>query len=66
MEEFGLTQADVANRVGKSRSTVANTVRLLNLPLDAQEAVTGGVISAGHARALLGLARSGDHVGCLG
>ncbi|MBW7882342.1 MAG: ParB/RepB/Spo0J family partition protein [Caldilineaceae bacterium] len=55
MEEFGLTQADVAERVGKSRSAVANTVRLLNLPLEAQEAIIDGKISAGHARALLAL-----------
>jgi ParB family chromosome partitioning protein len=55
MEEFGLTQAQVAERVGKSRSAVANSTRLLNLPLDAQQAVTDGRISAGHARTLLAL-----------
>lgn len=53
--EFGLTQAQVAERVGKSRSAVANTVRLLGLPSTVQSAVTDGQISAGHARALLAL-----------
>ena len=55
MAEFGLTQAQVAARVGKSRSAVANTVRLLGLPLAAQAALNDGEISAGHARALLSL-----------
>jgi ParB family chromosome partitioning protein len=53
--DFGLTQAEVAARVGKSRSAVANTVRLLNLPPDAQQALVDERISAGHARALLSL-----------
>jgi len=53
--EFGLTQAQVAERVGKSRSAVANTVRLLGLPPSVQGALTDGRISAGHARALLSL-----------
>ncbi len=55
MDEFGLTQAEVAERVGKSRPAIANTVRLLSLPVEAQQAVIDGQISAGHARALLGL-----------
>lgn len=55
MTEFGLKQADVAERVGKSRPAIANTVRLLSLPVEAQQAVIDGQISAGHARALLGL-----------
>ena len=55
MEEFGLTQGEVAERVGKSRSAVANTVRLLKLPESAQQALLDGRISAGHARALLSL-----------
>jgi len=56
MDELSLTQADVADRVGKSRSAVANTVRLLQLPREAQDALVSDEISAGHARALLGLA----------
>jgi ParB family chromosome partitioning protein len=54
MTEFGLTQEQVAERVGKSRSAVANTVRLLDAPEEIRAAVLQGEISAGHARALLG------------
>ncbi len=56
VEEFGLTQEVVAARVGKSRVAVANSLRLLRLPDAAKEAVVGGQIKEGHARALLGLA----------
>ena len=55
MTEFGLTQIEVAERVGKSRPAVANSVRLLQLPAPAQAAVVNGRISPGHARALLAL-----------
>ena len=55
MNDYGLTQAEVAERVGKSRPAIANTVRLLQAPLPAQQAVIDGAISAGHARALLSL-----------
>ncbi len=55
MNDYGLTQAEVAERVGKSRSAVANSVRLLSLPAAAQQAIVEGRISAGHARALLAL-----------
>jgi ParB family transcriptional regulator, chromosome partitioning protein len=55
IEEFGLTHGEIADRVGKSRSAITNTVRLLEAPLAVQKAVTDQVISAGHARALLGL-----------
>ncbi len=51
--DFGFTQDALANVVGKSRSHVANTVRLLNLPEQVQAAVRNGQLSAGHARALL-------------
>ena len=54
IEDFGLTHDDVATRVGKSRSTVTNTVRLLQLPPAIQRFVAEGHLSAGHARALLG------------
>ena len=53
-EEFGHTQEEVAQRVGKSRSSVANTLRLLHLPPSIQRLLAEGQISAGHARALLG------------
>lgn len=52
-EEFGLTQEQVASKVGKSRVTVSNTLRLLRLPQRMQEAVQSGNLSEGHARALL-------------
>ena len=50
---FGLTQEQVAEAVGKSRSAVANTLRLLTLPVAAMEALEAGAISAGHGRAIL-------------
>ena len=56
IEEFGLTQAQVARRVGKDRTTVANAVRLLKLPDYVAAELRSGVISAGHAKALLSLA----------
>lgn len=55
IDEFSLTQEDVARAVGRSRSTVANTLRLLHLPSEVQVMVVEGRLSAGHARALLGL-----------
>ncbi|MEZ4659166.1 MAG: ParB/RepB/Spo0J family partition protein [Caldilineaceae bacterium] len=55
MDEMHLTQAEVAKRVGKSRSAVANTVRLLNLSAEAKEALLADQISAGHARAIVAL-----------
>lgn len=55
MDEFGLTQEEVAKRVGKGRSTVANLVRLLTLPANVQQAVSDGLISGAHGRALLPL-----------
>lgn len=53
MDEFSLTQEEVANKVSKSRSAVANALRLLNLNEDELDALRTGAISAGHARALL-------------
>ena len=54
-EEFGMTQEDLSRRVGKSRSYIANAVRLLELPDEAKTLVSSGALSAGHARTLLGL-----------
>ena len=54
-DEFNLTQADIASRVGKSRPAITNTLRLLDAPLDVQDAVINDRISAGHARALLSI-----------
>ncbi|MEZ5408398.1 MAG: ParB/RepB/Spo0J family partition protein [Acidimicrobiales bacterium] len=56
IDEFGLSQEDVARRVGKTRPAVANTLRLLQLPPVVQRLVRSGALGAGHARALLGLA----------
>ena len=53
MEEFGRTQASLAEAVGKSRSHVANTLRLLSLPAPVRRSLDDGELSAGHARALL-------------
>ncbi|SNS79300.1 chromosome segregation DNA-binding protein [Geodermatophilus saharensis] len=55
LEEFGATHEELAQRIGRSRSQVTNTIRLLKLPVKVQTRVAAGVISAGHARALLGL-----------
>lgn len=55
MEEYGMTQEDTANRVGKSRPAVANALRLLSLSPDVLQLVRSGELTAGHARALLTL-----------
>lgn len=55
LEEFGTTHDELALRIGRSRSQVTNTIRLLGLPPSVQRRVAAGVLSAGHARALLGL-----------
>jgi ParB family transcriptional regulator, chromosome partitioning protein len=55
LSDHGLTQEEIAKRVGKERSTVANALRLLKLPEEVREAVRGGQLDMGHARALLSL-----------
>lgn len=55
IEEYGLTHDEVSTRIGKSRSAVTNTMRLLNLPDEVVDLVKNNQLSAGHARALLGL-----------
>ena len=55
LEEFGVTQNELADRLGRSRPQVTNTLRLLRLPVSVQRRVAAGVLSNGHARALLGL-----------
>lgn len=65
MDEFGLTQEAVAERLGKSRTAVANTVRLLNLPEIAKEALAEGKISEGHARSLLSLKKEREQMRAL-
>ncbi len=58
LEDFGCTHDELATRIGRSRPQISNTIRLLGLPALVQRRVGAGVLSAGHARALLGLA---DH-----
>lgn len=54
-QEFGLTQQDIAERVGKNRTSVANTLRLLKLPQEVQDLIAEGKLSMGHAKALIAL-----------
>lgn len=58
LNDFNCTQEELARKLGRSRTVITNTMRLLNLPPSVQQKVASGVISAGHARALLGLADS--------
>jgi ParB family chromosome partitioning protein len=55
LAEFGVTHEELAQRIGRSRPQISNTIRLLNLPAAVQRRVAAGVLSAGHARALLAL-----------
>jgi ParB family chromosome partitioning protein len=61
-DEFRLTQEEVARKVGRDRSTVANTLRLLRLPAEVKDMIAGGRLDAGHGRALLALERSEDQL----
>jgi ParB family chromosome partitioning protein len=54
-QEFGLTQQDIADKVGKNRTSVANTLRLLKLPQEVQDLIADGKLSMGHAKALMAL-----------
>lgn len=55
LEDFGITQEELATRIGRSRPQISNTIRLLKLPMPVQQRVAAGVLSAGHARAILSL-----------
>jgi ParB family transcriptional regulator, chromosome partitioning protein len=55
IDQYKMTQEEVAKKVGKGRTTVTNMIRLLNLPLKIQRAIADGVLSEGHGRAILGL-----------
>ena len=61
-ETFNLTQQDVADRVGKARASVANAVRLLDLPDEAKQLVASGLLSAGHAKVLLSLTEPTEQI----
>jgi len=60
--ELGLSQEEIARRVGRDRTTIANTLRLLKLPRELRELLTQGRLDAGHARALLALERAEDQL----
>lgn len=60
IEEYGLTQEEVSRRIGRSRSAIANSLRLFDLPSSVLNMVTEDKLTAGHARALLGLKNTGD------
>lgn len=55
LDDFGITQDELAKRIGRSRPQISNTIRLLRLPVPVQQRVAAGVLSAGHARAVLSL-----------
>ncbi|APA94705.1 ParB/RepB/Spo0J family partition protein [Nocardia seriolae] len=60
LEEFGVTHEELASRIGRSRPVVTNMIRLLKLPIPVQRRVAAGVLSAGHARAVLALEAGAD------
>jgi ParB family chromosome partitioning protein len=62
LEDLGVTQESLAARVGKSRSAIANKIRLLDLPAVVQESLASGALSEGHGRALLGLSERGKQL----
>ena len=59
LNDFNCTHEELASKLGRSRTVITNTMRLLNLPTSVQQKVAAGTISAGHARALLGLSDAG-------
>ena len=62
MDQFDLTQEEIATKVGKNRATVANTLRLMKLPAEVQAYVRDGLFSSGHAKAILGLKNAKDQI----
>jgi ParB family chromosome partitioning protein len=60
IDKFGMSQEELSTRVGKDRSTIANTIRLLKLPREVKQALRNRTISAGHARSLLALDSPGE------
>jgi ParB family transcriptional regulator, chromosome partitioning protein len=65
IEDFGLTHSELAQRVGRSRSTISNALRISQCPPEVQQALLNGTITEGHARALLGLPSSVEQVAAL-
>ncbi|NOT33468.1 MAG: ParB/RepB/Spo0J family partition protein [Candidatus Eisenbacteria bacterium] len=62
MQKVGLTHDQLSERVGKQRSTITNSIRLLGLPTEVQDMVSRGTLSAGHGRALISLENAGDQL----
>lgn len=62
LDDLGVTQESLATRIGKSRSAIANKIRLLDLPSTIQESLANGALSEGHGRALLGLTERGKQL----
>ena len=62
MDQFDLTQEEIATKVGKNRATVANMLRLIKLPAEVQAYVRDGLFSSGHAKAILGLKNAKDQI----
>ena len=60
LSDFGFTHDELAKKIGKSRPVISNTLRLLNLPPSVQKKLTSGILSMGHARALLGLSDASE------
>jgi ParB family chromosome partitioning protein len=65
IDDFGLSQAEIGERVGRSRVSITNTLRLLSSPSQVQDALSQGRVTEGHARALLGLPSLSDQVAAL-
>ncbi len=61
-DDFGLTQEEIAHRIGKKRPTISNLLRLLELPFEVLKSMESGAITPGHARALLGIEKKEDQV----
>lgn len=61
-DSFGMTQADIAERVGKARASIANTMRLLDLPDEVKQLLGSGLLSTGHAKVLLGIDAEDDRI----
>jgi ParB family transcriptional regulator, chromosome partitioning protein len=62
LDEFNITHEDLSKRVGKSRATITNTVRILNLPISVQKLIDEGKVTAGHAKVLVSLKKADDQL----
>ena len=62
LEEFNITHEDLSKKVGKSRTTITNSIRILNLPISVQKLIDEGKVSAGHAKVLVSLKKADDQL----